>query len=105
MHKVLSRDRKKFPAWGNVKKIYAWREKDPGISGIRNEFSDGKLNQKSFFHSACCLAGRYDNPIPTRFLAPIGFSKIASLYSYSINVVSKPSSVGEAKANAGSYQK
>ncbi len=26
--------------------------------------------------SLCSLAGRYDNPIPNRFLAPIGFLKI-----------------------------
>ncbi len=26
--------------------------------------------------SLCSLAGRYDNPIPTRFLAPIDFLKI-----------------------------
>jgi hypothetical protein len=26
--------------------------------------------------SLCFLAGRYDNPIPTRFLAPLAFSKI-----------------------------
>jgi hypothetical protein len=25
--------------------------------------------------SLCSLAGRYDNPIPTRFLAPIDYSK------------------------------
>jgi hypothetical protein len=27
----------------------------------------------------CSLAGRYDNPIPTRFLAPIDFLKIPAL--------------------------
>jgi hypothetical protein len=27
------------------------------------------------------LAGRYDNPIPPRFLAPIAFLKIPALYS------------------------
>ncbi len=30
----------------------------------------------------CSLAGRYDNPIPTRFLAPIESSKIPALCSY-----------------------
>jgi hypothetical protein len=29
--------------------------------------------------SLCSLAGRYDNPIPTRFLAPIDFLKIPAL--------------------------
>jgi hypothetical protein len=33
--------------------------------------------------SLCGLAGRYDNPIPTRFLAPIDFLKIPALYSSS----------------------
>jgi hypothetical protein len=28
----------------------------------------------------CCLAGRYDNPIPARFLAPIDCLKIPALY-------------------------
>jgi hypothetical protein len=30
--------------------------------------------------SLCSLAGRCDNPIPTRFLASIDFSKIPALY-------------------------
>ncbi len=30
--------------------------------------------------SLCSLAGRYDNPIPTRFLAPIDYLKIPALY-------------------------
>jgi hypothetical protein len=29
----------------------------------------------------CCLAGWYDNRIPTRVLAPIDCSKISALYS------------------------
>jgi hypothetical protein len=29
--------------------------------------------------SLCSLAGRYDNPIPPRFLAPIAFLKIPAL--------------------------
>ncbi len=31
--------------------------------------------------SLCSLAGRYDNPIPPRFLAPIDSLKISALYS------------------------
>jgi hypothetical protein len=31
--------------------------------------------------SLCSLAGQYDNPIPTRFLAPIDFLKIPALES------------------------
>jgi hypothetical protein len=31
----------------------------------------------------CSLAGRYDNPIPPRFLAPIDFLKIPALVSES----------------------
>jgi hypothetical protein len=30
--------------------------------------------------SLCSLAGRYDNPIPPRFLAPIDFLKIPARY-------------------------
>ncbi len=32
--------------------------------------------------SLCSLAGRYDNPIPTRCLAPIDFLKIPALLAY-----------------------
>ncbi len=32
--------------------------------------------------SLCSLAGRYDNPIPPRFLAPIDFLKIPALYAH-----------------------
>jgi hypothetical protein len=31
--------------------------------------------------SLCSLAGRYDNPIPPRFLAPIDFLKIPAQYT------------------------
>jgi hypothetical protein len=31
--------------------------------------------------SICRLAGRYDNPIPTRFLAPVNFLKIPAQYT------------------------
>jgi len=31
--------------------------------------------------SLCSLAGRYDNPIPTHFLAPVDCSKIPALIS------------------------
>ncbi len=31
--------------------------------------------------SLCSLAGRYDNPIPPRFLAPIDFLKIPAQHS------------------------
>jgi hypothetical protein len=31
--------------------------------------------------SPCSLAGRYDNPLPPRFLAPIEFLKIPAQYS------------------------
>jgi hypothetical protein len=30
--------------------------------------------------SLCCLAGRYDNPFPTRCLAPIDYLKIPAQY-------------------------
>jgi hypothetical protein len=33
--------------------------------------------------SLCSLAGRYDNPIPPRFLAPIDFLKIPALNTFS----------------------
>ncbi len=35
--------------------------------------------------SLCSLAGRYDNPIPPRFLAPIDFLKIPALEKYHKN--------------------
>jgi hypothetical protein len=35
--------------------------------------------QRSNSTSLCCMAGRYDNPIPTRFLASIDCSKIPVL--------------------------
>jgi hypothetical protein len=38
--------------------------------------------------SLCSLAGRYDNPIPTRFLAPIDCSKI--LAQYTLEYVARP---------------
>ncbi len=34
------------------------------------------------YASLCSLAGRYDNPIPRRFLAPIDFLKIPALVFY-----------------------
>jgi hypothetical protein len=40
------------------------------VSGDRNRFLG--MN----FASLCSLAGRYDNPIPTRFLGPIDCLKI-----------------------------
>jgi hypothetical protein len=42
----------------------------------RNQFPG--LNSTSL----CSLAGRYDNPIPTRFLAPIECLKIPALFNY-----------------------
>jgi hypothetical protein len=36
--------------------------------------------------SLCNLAGRYDNPIPPRFLAPIDFLKIPALRSFCSNM-------------------
>ncbi len=35
--------------------------------------------------SLCCLTGRYDNTIPTRFLAPIDCSKIPAQYCNQLN--------------------
>ncbi len=35
--------------------------------------------------SLCSLAGRYDDPIPARFLAPIDFLKIPAQNSYSLS--------------------
>ncbi len=32
--------------------------------------------------SLCSLAGRYDNPIPSRFLAPVDFLKIPAQVAY-----------------------
>ncbi len=43
--------------------------------GPRNRFQG--MNSASL----CSLAGRYDNPIPPRFLAPIDFLKIPALHS------------------------
>jgi hypothetical protein len=38
--------------------------------------------------SLCSLAGRYENPIPTRFLAPLDFSKIPAPASIQIRYLS-----------------
>ena len=38
--------------------------------------------------SLCSLAGRYDNPIPTRFLAPIDCFKIPALFLGTMSVLS-----------------
>ncbi len=35
-----------------------------------------KIGRQYPSHPVCNLAGRYENPIPTRFLAPIDFLKI-----------------------------
>ncbi len=43
------------------------------VYGSRNWFQG--MNSGSL----CSLAGRYDNPIPPRFLAPIDFLKIPAL--------------------------
>ncbi len=37
--------------------------------------------------SLCSLEGRYDNPIFTRFLAPIDCSKMPALLSVSVNII------------------
>ncbi len=37
--------------------------------------------------SLCSLAGRYDNPIPTQFLAPIDCLKIPAQSAYSVPVL------------------
>jgi hypothetical protein len=51
-----------------------------GSSAVGRSFRDGifKLLRIPGIDSAspCSLAGRYNNPIPTRFLAPIDCSKI-----------------------------
>ncbi len=46
--------------------------------------------------SLCSLAGRYDNPIPPWFLAPLDFLKIPALY-IPIAMVSGTSSQAETK--------
>ncbi len=48
------------------------------------EFSNFHETQESIlrdqFRQPCSLAGRYDNPIPTRFLAPIDCLKIPAQF-------------------------
>ena len=46
----------------------------------------------------CSLAGRYDNPIPTRFLAPIDFLKIPALATQSGGIGSLESILGLLKS-------
>ncbi len=46
-----SRDPTSFMTWGNVKKIYGWREKCPGISSGIGQIFWWELKQKGFFHS------------------------------------------------------
>jgi hypothetical protein len=45
------------------------------VYGAQESISRNKFRQPT----VCCLAGRYDNPIPTRFLAPIDCFKIAAV--------------------------
>jgi hypothetical protein len=37
--------------------------------------------------SLCSLAGRYDNPIPLRFLAPIDSLKIPALFNVAVQLL------------------
>jgi hypothetical protein len=63
-----------------------------GKTGIMNKSSTDKAevfaveprNRFQGMNSArlCCLAGRYDNTSPTRFLAPIDCLKVSSLGHY-----------------------
>jgi hypothetical protein len=58
------------PVFSTFKEVKEARNQFPGIyfQGIDFQGIDSA--------SLCRLAGRYDNPIPTRFLAPIDCSKI-----------------------------
>jgi hypothetical protein len=47
----------------------------------------------------CSLAGRYDNPIPTWFLTPVGCSKIPALMRLSEQSLELVSVVKEASRN------
>jgi hypothetical protein len=47
--------------------------------GIFKLLSSPGIESKESFRQPCSLAGRYDNPIPTRILAPIDCSKIPAL--------------------------
>ncbi len=40
--------------------------------GVRNREEPSCPEQESIPSNLCSLAGRYDNPIPTRFLSPHG---------------------------------
>ena len=54
--------------------------------------------------SLCSLADRYDNPIPTRFLAPIGCLKIPAQLTVTIQIThSRQGPVEYAQYNAGSF--
>ncbi len=52
-------------------------------------FKESRIRvQGTFSASLCSLAGRYDNPIPTRFLARIDCSKIPALLAVSLLLLS-----------------
>jgi hypothetical protein len=46
----------------------------------------------------CSLVGRYDNPIPPRFLVPIDFSKIPAQFTYAGGIDSLESIPGLLKS-------
>jgi hypothetical protein len=57
------------PAFGTAEPVFL------NVLGPRNWFQG--MNSASL----CSLAGRYDNPIPPRFLAPIDFLKIPAQFT------------------------
>jgi hypothetical protein len=63
--------------------------------------SPGKISRNRFRASLCGLADQYDNPIPTRFLAPTDCSKIPAQASSSVKGMEAPVAVG--KTNEGLY--
>jgi hypothetical protein len=52
------------------------------LSVLLNVYGAPELIPRKNSASLCSLAGRYDNPIPTRCLAPINLLKIPALSDY-----------------------
>jgi hypothetical protein len=67
-------------------------EKVPVPQHLLLTFKDPKTQfQGTHSASVCSLVGRYDNPIPTRFLAPIDCSKIPAQELIQRNLLCQPS--------------
>ena len=72
------------PLWNNGDRLRPFIRlyKSRIFKRLRSPGIDSKVNSASL----CSLAGRYDNPIPVRFLAPIDCLKIPAQFSEQVQV-------------------